>query len=79
MSLRKRRQTGRRFYIYIYICDKLVSDVHGNHGTKATLTSHDQKRSTQFLGGGSSYVIASTSFKPVMKSISSGLTSGVRK
>ena len=54
MSLRKRRQTGRRFYIYIYICDKLVSDVHGNHGTKATLTSHDQKRSTQFLGGGSS-------------------------
>jgi len=39
-----------------------------------TLTIHNQNFSQMFLGGGSSYVSAITSSKPVTKSISSGFT-----
>jgi len=50
-----------------------VTDSNGKEpGT--TLTIHNQNFSQIFLGGGSSYVSASTSSKPVTKSISSTFT-----
>lgn len=39
-----------------------------------THTSHAQNFSTVFLGGGSSYDAASTSFRPERKSMSAGAT-----
>lgn len=61
-----------------YICKWVAVRAGVDDGGEA-LTSQPQKRSTQFLGGGSSYVSASISFRPLTKSMSSGLTIGVRK
>ena len=46
MSLRKRRQTGRRFYIYIYICDNLVSDMHGDEDKETKGGTHQPRPET---------------------------------